>query len=40
MPNWTLLIFRIRHFECVKFRFGFDMIQVDYTNRANDELSN
>lgn len=25
MPNWTLLIFLIRHFECVKFKFGFDM---------------
>lgn len=22
MPNWTFLIRRKRHFECVKFRFG------------------
>jgi hypothetical protein len=32
MPNWTLLIFRIRHFECVKFRFGFDMANKHKTN--------
>ena len=32
MPNWTLLIFRMRHFECVKFRLGFDMFKSYQNN--------
>lgn len=34
MPNWTLLIFLIRHFECVKFKLGFD-ISVRYPIQLN-----
>lgn len=40
MPNWTLLIFRMRHFECVKFRFGFDMLRSFQTKYHQRRSSN